>query len=292
MKKSNPREIHFGYQKPINIKRSKEKYFSPLWHFHSEYELVYIENSFGKKFIGDHIGKFKSGDLYFIGNRLPHMWVNDNSYFQKDSKKFASSLVIHFTLNFLSSVFMESEICENLNILLRKANRGLEIMGNTKDTILMKLISIETFEGLSSLANLLEILELLLKHNDYKVLSSAGYENTFIHNKSERINSVNEYIMSHFRKPISLQNVADLTHMNVTSFCRYFKMKTQQSFNQYLINFRIGHAKKLLIHTDLNISQICFEIGFNNLANFNRHFKKRTLFTPKAYRESMENKVK
>ncbi len=231
MKKSNPKEIHFGYQKPINIKRSKEKYFSPLWHFHSEYELVYIEKSHGKKFIGDHIGKFNTGDLYFIGNRLPHMWVNDNSYFQKNSEKFASSLVIHFNLNFLSSIFMQSEICENLNILLKKANRGLEIMGNSKKIILVKLKSIETSEGLNIFTELLDILEVLLKHKDYKLLSSAGYENTFIHNKSERINSVNEYIMSHFREPICLQDVAGLTHMNVTSFCRYFKMKTQQSFN-------------------------------------------------------------
>lgn len=291
MKKSNPREIYFGYQKPINVTCSKEKYFSPLWHFHLEYELVYIEKSYGKKFIGDHIGEFSTGQLYFIGNRLPHMWVNDNSYFQKNSKKQAVSLVVHFNLNFLSEAFLDSEICKELTILLKMANRGLEIMGSSKETILKKLKSINASEGLDSIAKLLEILKILIKQKEYKVLSSAGYENTFIHSKSERINTVNEYIMKQFKEPISLQDVADLTHMNVTSFCRYFKMKTQQSFNQYLINFRIGHAKRLLIHTDLTITQICFEIGFNNLANFNRHFKKITLLTPKEYRKSQENKL-
>ena len=84
MKKSNPKEILFGYEKPINIKEQTEKYFRPLWHFHSEYEIVFIKESFGKKFIGDHIGEFKAGDLYFIGKQLPHMWVNDNSFFRKD----------------------------------------------------------------------------------------------------------------------------------------------------------------------------------------------------------------
>jgi len=289
MKKTSAEEILFGYQSPINLSTSDEKYFKPLWHFHSEYELVYIQKSFGKRFIGDHVGNFKAGDLYFIGKQLPHMWVNDNLFFTDSNKLTASSMVLHFNLDFFSKDFLKSDFCSELGNLLEKSNLGIQIKGEAKQRVLEKINEIKSKKGLELYAALINILQILIDAKKYKTLSSSGYVNAFIHSNSKRINTINEYIVNNFRNTISLSDVADLASMNVTSFCRYFKMKTNQPFNQYLISFRIGHAKRLLIHTDLSVSQICFEIGFNNLANFNRHFKKITLLTPKDFRKKQMN---
>jgi len=285
MKKKSPKEILFGYQKNINISISEDQCFSPLWHFHPEYEFVYIIESNGKRFIGDHVGNFKSGDLYFIGKRLPHMWMNDPAYFNEKSTQRACSMVVHFNLGFLNDAFIQSEICDGLNQLLKKSERGIQIKGTTKAMVLKLMEEMEGKSGLDRYAILLQIMQTLIESNTTTPLSSAGYTNNFVHDNSERINKINEYIVQNFRNKITLPEVAALAHMNVTSFCRYFKMKTQQSFNQYLTEFRIGHAKKLLLHTDLSVTQVCFEIGFNNLANFNRHFKKSTNLTPKNYRK-------
>ena len=73
--------------------------------------------------------------------------------------------------------------------------------------------------------------------------------------------------------------------MSTAAFCRYFKEKTGKTFINFVNEMRIAYACKLLIEGRMSISQICFECGFNNLANFNRSFKKITGHTPSVYQE-------
>ncbi len=101
---------------------------------------------------------------------------------------------------------------------------------------------------------------------------------------NDRLGRVHEYIMNNFNRDISLTDVADIALMNKSAFCRYFKKATKKSFSQYLNEIRIGYACKLLQErTDTTISEIAFQVGYNNLSNFNRQFKIITGYAPKAY---------
>ena len=93
--------------------------------------------------------------------------------------------------------------------------------------------------------------------------------------------------MSNFHREISLQEIANVSHMSPTAFCRYFKSRTQKSFTQFLNELRVGHASKLLHDKSYSISDVCYESGFNNFTNFNKFFKAITKETPSNYRRKL-----
>jgi AraC-like DNA-binding protein len=82
-----------------------------------------------------------------------------------------------------------------------------------------------------------------------------------------------------------LGDVAAKVNMSESAFSHFFQKVAFRSFTQFLLDVRIGHACRLLLNTDETVSQICFKSGFNNLANFNRLFKKYRLCTPVEYRK-------
>lgn len=101
--------------------------------------------------------------------------------------------------------------------------------------------------------------------------------------ESERINNVINYILQHYKEDIELGTIAEIANYSKAAFCRFFKQRTRKTFTQFLNEVRIAQACKLLRNTDLNISQVCFESGYNNVSNFNRQFKRITETTPKDY---------
>jgi AraC-like DNA-binding protein len=119
-------------------------------------------------------------------------------------------------------------------------------------------------------------------------LASPGYTNTLLEADTGRMYSVYAYVMKHFKQKMALIELASITHMTPTSFSRYFKLHANKSFSQFVIEIRIGHACKLLIEEKLNISQACYESGFQTLSNFNKQFKNLTQRTPLAYKKEYE----
>ena len=83
-----------------------------------------------------------------------------------------------------------------------------------------------------------------------------------------------------------MEEAAAVLNMAPSSFCRYFKKKTDLTFMEYVKSVRVGIAAKLLAETDKQITQICFESGYNNLANFNHYFKHIMGKTPSDYRKT------
>ena len=72
--------------------------------------------------------------------------------------------------------------------------------------------------------------------------------------------------------------------MSPVAFSRYFRQCTGRTLSNYIIDIRLGAAARLLVDTNRNISEICYECGFNNLSNFNRTFKAHRGNTPREFR--------
>ncbi|MBK8054437.1 MAG: AraC family transcriptional regulator [Saprospiraceae bacterium] len=79
--------------------------------------------------------------------------------------------------------------------------------------------------------------------------------------------------------------------MAVPSFCRYFIKVTNKTFTEFVNEFRIVHACKLLSEEKHTISEVCFESGFNNFSHFNRVFKLKTGKSANEYRKAVEKVV-
>jgi len=159
------------------------------------------------------------------------------------------------------------------------------IHGETKGKLveLMRLALNAT--NIDRIIVLLNILKTLAETDEYDQIINSS--NTFYQsNESEilRINKICNYTLTHFKNDITLQEVASLSNLSVTSFCRYFKLVTKKTYYDFLIEIRVSHACRFLIENKLPTEVICFECGFNNVSNFYRHFKNVTGLTPLDYK--------
>jgi AraC-like DNA-binding protein len=268
------------------------RYFDKPWHFHEEYELVLIEQSHGTKFIGDHVSLFGEGELVLIGSNIPHLFRNDEGYYQKNGKLRASSIFLHFTEDFAGTDFFGLPEMKGVRKLLDNSHFALQVHGTIRRWIISKLQDMSGQAPAQRLLSLLEILTRLsesrelqsLLSNDF-VARSRAMKMTNNPKDTERIHRVFEYILKNYKQEIYLQEIAGMLNMSPVSFSRYFKHHTRKTFSEYVTEVRISHACSLLMQDDENISQISYSSGFENLSNFYRHFRKITGVIPKDYKK-------
>lgn len=264
--------------------------FDKNWHFHPEYQLFLVIEGRGTRFVGDDMRSFKPNDLVFTGPNLPHLWRNDQEYFEKDSQLMTRGIVVYFPEGFLGKDMGEKDEFEELQNLLKRASLGLEVTGETNTLVRERMIQLVQKKGLERIIGLLEILLLISRSNEVKTIVQAGYTNANKESEKDRMSRVHEFVMDHFQQDIKQEEVASLINMTSSSFSRYFKSRMNKSFSDFLSEVRISHACKLLHSENLNISEVSYDSGFNTLSNFNRQFKERMGMTPKTYKQDFQTR--
>lgn len=262
-------------------------YFEAPLHFHPVFELTLITEGKGKRFIGDHIDDFDIGDLVLIGPDLPHFYRCADKYYLNNPDLRSRAIIIQFNEDFLGSGFFFIPEMKQITLLLKHAKRGIAFYGETNRTIIQKMLEIREAEGFEKLTHLLSILHILSSSDEFELLSRQsmiGYNPK----DNERMNKIYEYVITNFTKTINLKEVAERSNMSEAAFCRYFKKKTRKTFTTFLNEIRIAHACKLLLEDELNVAQICFKSGFENVSNFNRQFKSITNLNPLHYKEQFK----
>ena len=277
--------LPLDFDKSFIVFRELGEYFPCPWHYHPEYELVLVVRSAGRRMVGDHIGSFDEEDLVFMGPYLPHVWVNDPEFFNGEANYPADAIVIHFTEDFLGKEFFKIPEMESFANFLRLSNQGLKIQGKARSEINEIMKKMIGMNGIQRLSALLSIFDILSRTNEYKVLASQGFVQKTTIKSSDQFQKINEYIMLNFQEEISLPEVAQIANMAVTTFCNFFKENFRVTFVEYVNTLRIGNACKLLAESDYHIVEVAYKCGFNNLANFNRQFKKYKKMTPSEYRK-------
>lgn len=282
--KSAVRKLEINQAKAFEIHYLNDPFFDTNWHFHSEYQLFVVLEGRGTRFIGDNIAHFQEGDVVFTGPNIPHLWRNDEAYFDKNSSLRVQGIVIYFPENLWGNCLMQKEEMLPIRQLCDKAKRGLAFFGEAGQRIISMMKDMLHLTSVESIMQLLGILNLLSEATDYTYIASFGYTNVSKETDKDRLNEVYTYILQNFRKEIRLEEVAEIAYMSPTSFSRYFKAKTNKSFSAFVSELRIGYACKLLQEDSRTVAQICFESGFNTLSNFNKQFKDLIHKTPFEYR--------
>jgi AraC-like DNA-binding protein len=277
-------KIHLQPDQSFNVRHDVVPHFYNKWHHHPELELVHIIKGAGRQFIGDHVHHFKSGDMILLGADLPHYWRSEDSYFIPDSGLTCEAIVVHFMPNFLGDSFFNLPENKAIARLLQKAQQAVRVKNNTQKQVgvlLEKLVAVKNSERIIML---LQILETIANSKDTKTICSKGLEFHYNPREVDRLNAIYQFVLQNFSSEITLEQVARVAHISPQSFCRYFKSRIKKTFSKFLIEVRIGHACKLLAETNKSIADICYECGYNNFSNFNRHFKNITQKTPLEHR--------
>jgi AraC-like DNA-binding protein len=254
----------------------------PFWHFHPELELVYIADGTGKRHVGNHLSYYNNGDLILIGPNLPHFGFTDRLTGTR------SEIVLQWKEDFLGTKILNLPETEHISNLFKRSQQGIVFSGNIKEEIGTRLEDLVHMEPFERLMGFIKILNKLSLSDEYRLLNASTVGLVVNLVDGQRIDTIYKYVRKHFMDDeLPLKTVADLVNMTVPSFCRYFKKHTRKTFTQFVNEFRIVHATKLLSETDAPISDICFDSGFNNFSHFNRNFKKRTGKSPREYRNDL-----
>ena len=288
--------------KPLNVKlatspQSSFKYkkirltrLDFNWHCHPEYEIMFMAKSNGKRFIGDNIAYYNEGDLFFICPNLPHTWYSPAKTNGKKNQH--EAILIQFRENITGLNVQEIPEFSSIHHLLTNSSRGFQFLKNTCNIVSKKMIKMESQEGLERLMTLYSILDILGKadSNERKELSSSEFNHCLPPRKQNRIDKVCTHINQNYKETLHLEDAASFINMSKTAFSRFFKKSTGKTFINYVNELRIGRVCKLLIESEKTVAEICYEVGFNNLSNFNRRFFELQQMSPREYRQEFTSK--
>ena len=282
--------VHSSLASSISIRRDVIPFTDYPLHYHKEFEIVYVEKSFGVRIIGNHIGNFFAGDLMFLSPDLPHIWKNDKIFHEDRPDYYADIYVINFREDALTEHFFDLPEFQNLKKLFALSKQGIRYNNKKEKKTISNLIKrAHACSGIERLIFFLYTLEALTKARDYSLLSGMGYTDSVNKSGTDRINQVISFLMENYTRDIDLNEISILTNLNKSSFCRFFKARTKKTLFQFLNEIRIAHACKKLTLEHKTITSICYETGYNNISHFNRQFKKVTGLTAKEYAKKYSN---
>ena len=275
-----------GYEPPdeVGFVRCLEHgYPTPLarWHYHDEYELHLITSTSGKAFVGDWIGPFQAGHLVLTGPRLPHNWVSmdmpQDGVPQRD-------LVIQFPHEPLVKAAETIPELRDVLPLLERAKHGIEFFG-LSEAAERHWKRVKAARGLRRLTAFCDFLADLAACTDYRLLSAVQLQSDDDDASIDQIHDVLTRITDHLAEEHSAGALAAELGMSESKFSRFFRKATGNTFTDFVNRVRISRACQLLMDTDQQVTHICYEVGFNNVANFNRRFLDIKGMTPTEFRK-------
>lgn len=259
-------------------------------HNHPEFELNLVMGMSGSRIVGDSIERYTDTDLVLIGPYLYHKWDGDQSL-QQDGHPYRV-ITIQFGINLIGGQFFQKKQFARIKKRITDASEGILFHGHARDEAIEIMKSLTKENGFSNVLGFMRLLHVLSESQEFRFLSNEGFSSKVLSTHSNRLQIAYGYILKNFQDlKLKLVDVAAQVNMSESSFSHFFRKYAFRSFTQFLVDIRIGHSCKLLLDTDVTIGQISFDSGFNNLANFNRLFKKYKLCTPVQFRKNYLSKT-
>ncbi len=257
---------------------------STRWHCHPEIELTYVERGSGTRIVGDDISSYGDQDLVLLGSNLPHTWQSDE--FQGCKFDQHPAIVIQFRHDFLGTQFFEAAEFPAVRLMLEKANRGLRFGTDVAREIGPDLERLMNAPPPSRLLKLLDVLVRLAETSDCEPLASVGFSPPTSSHAESRTQRICSFIADHYRNPnLTHQILAEEADMNASAFSRFFRESTGKTAMNYIAEMRVSLACRLLIDTEMPISDIYHYAGFTNNSNFNRQFQRFRSMSAREYRK-------
>jgi AraC-like DNA-binding protein/quercetin dioxygenase-like cupin family protein len=259
---------------------SKEFYYP--WHYHPELELAYILNGKGVRYVGNSIENFYEDDLVLLGSNLPHTW---NTTGQDEP---VTAIVVYLKADFFDHIWMKSIEFEPIRKLLNSMSKGIKVDKEVALRLKENFFSLLKASPFEKLMILLQILQHLTYNPSFRFLCEQEFACDLNHTDNGRINTVYDYIQSNYSRQITLAGIASKVNMSEEYFSRFFSKTMKKPFFEFLNEYKINKACKLLIETDKQVSEVCYEAGFESVPFFYRQFKKFKNCQPKNYRQNFK----
>ena len=251
-----------------------------LWHFHPEFELVFIEGSGNTRYIGNHSGKWKHDDMVLIGSNIPHL--NFDYGIKDDYQKY----VLQIRADFIDQSLAISPEMSAVAHLFEEAACGISFSEPVKYLVAKRIKRLHTLPAFQQFIEVLEIFHILAQDEKRTLLHDRPYQNQYSSKEQEKLKAIYKFIDENYHRKIAIAEVALICGLSREAFCRYFKKMTKLTFTQFLNHYRVNISKRLFAKGK-NVTETCFECGFESLSYFNRVFKKVTGENPMTFIKSL-----
>ncbi len=255
------------------------------WHFHPEYELVYIEGASATRHVGNSISNFEDSDLVFIGSNIPHL------NFDYGVKTDYIKDVLHIKPSFKEKMLADIPEFSLIDTLFEKSKHGIVFTGETKKHIGKRLKELHLLSAFDLFMESIQILKELANSNEFFLLHDYPFVNRYRKKEQDRLRNIHEFVDRSYQRKIEVFEVAQLCNLSKEAFCRYFKKTTGNTFTSFLNQYRISQAKRLLL-MGKNVGETCYECGFESLSYFNRTFKKISGENPSEFKRQYQVNLK
>ncbi len=246
------------------------------WHFHPEYELVFIDGANGTRRVGEHISQFIGSDLVLIGSYIPHL------NFDYGIRHSYEKMVIHLRPDFLKEALAMTPELQSIRQLMVDSQYAIAFGEDTKESVRSRIKELPLFKPFEQFLEILKILHQLSVAGDKYLLHDYPVENKHTGKDEKRLQLINDFIERNYHRKIENQEVADLCSLANEAFCRFFRKMTKLTFTEFVNHYRVDKAKKMLLN-DSNVSEACYSCGFESLSYFNRTFNRVTGQNPTGF---------
>ena len=270
---------------PIIARHYDYDKFTFPWHVHNEFEIIYVKESYGERFVADNMETFHSYDLTLVGHSVPHYMKSAPEYENGNKTLRVKGVIIQFEEDFMAHAINNYADLSHIKKLLDESERGIHFSYPENSEIIRCIEQMPESKGTMRIINLLHLLDLMANFTDKRYLGSVHFCQSVSLTMDSRMEKILNFLIAHYKEDIDLNEISSIVAMNASSFCRYFKEKSGKTFTEYILDLRIGQACKLLVENKMDVVQISLECGFNTITHFNRIFKRNTGFTPTEYRK-------
>lgn len=254
----------------------------PVYHFHPEFDILLVLKNTGDFISGDHIGRMAPGTLIMNGPNVPHALHPA----EPDEKNWdrPSLAVLQFSADSLGWDLLGKDEMAVVRNFFDSAGRGFEFHGQGRSQAETLMLAMREQDDLERLASFLRLLGILAKCEDREPLASEGYRPSLRQSQIDRVDRVVRFLHQNKTSKVALEDVAAVANLSPRGFCRFFKTNVGKTFGQYLQELRVGEACRMLLETELPVTEVALESGFFNVSNFNRRFREQKGMTPREFR--------
>jgi len=277
---------------PFKIQKSKhhallvqidegEAFYNQL-HYHPEFQITAIVKGKGIFYGGNNVVAFEEKDVLLIGSNVPHLLKNSKN---SDGEELGiKGISLFFDEYSFGKQFFELTELQNCKSILQESNRIIKVKGNLKEVIYQKICSTTNLKNEALVITFIQILAFFFRAKKNH-LNSEQYNLILNEQEGGRLNEVLDFTFKNYHQEITIEQIAKIACLSRSQFSYFFKLHTNKTYIQFLNELRIENACIALKNVPYTIERICYEVGFKNVSNFVRQFKKVKNTTPSNYRK-------
>jgi AraC-like DNA-binding protein len=276
----------------IVVQCNKLPHFYNHLHRHREVQIEWVVEGSGMLIAGNYMQRFESGDVYIIGANQPHIFKSDPQYFDADEKQEVFSLSIFFDPVYLSEHLFHLPEMLAIRKFVMSLHNGFQIPNFALSMVRNTIGDVVLHPGPRRIASFITLMNMCATIRELKPLATGNSEQVMSDGEGMRMDQIFQYLVTHYKSHISLNQIVEIANLTPQAFCRYFKKHTDKTFVTFLNEVRINAACKMINSSDFkSFSDVSFQNGFENVTTFNRVFKKMMGKSPREYRHDFRNKL-